>query len=48
MSLEALTGLAAARMAGAAAGITSVCSAHPLVLRAALRAGAETGAPVLI
>lgn len=48
MSLEALTGLAAERVAGTAAGITSVCSAHPLVLRAALRAGAETGTPVLI
>lgn len=48
MSLQALTGLAAERVAGAAAGITSVCSAHPLVLRAALRAGAETGSPVLI
>lgn len=29
-------------------GITSVCSAHPLVLRAALRHGAQTGGPVLI
>lgn len=48
MTLQALTELAPERVAGAAAGITSVCSAHPLVLRAALRAGAETGAPVLI
>ncbi|MFN3525325.1 MAG: class II D-tagatose-bisphosphate aldolase non-catalytic subunit [Paracoccus sp. (in: a-proteobacteria)] len=29
-------------------GITSVCSAHPLVLRAALRHAAQTGLPVLI
>lgn len=29
-------------------GITSVCSAHPLVLRAALRHAAQSGAPVLI
>ena len=34
--------------AGRAQGITSVCSAHPLVLRAALRHGCDTGAPVLI
>ena len=33
---------------GHSVGITSVCSAHPLVLRAALRHGKETGAPVLI
>lgn len=48
MSLQALTDLAAERVAGRPAGITSVCSAHPLVLRAALRAGAEHGQPVLI
>jgi D-tagatose-1,6-bisphosphate aldolase subunit GatZ/KbaZ len=29
-------------------GVTSVCSAHPIVLRAALRHGRETGATVLI
>ncbi|MFC0342024.1 class II D-tagatose-bisphosphate aldolase non-catalytic subunit [Paracoccus niistensis] len=29
-------------------GITSVCSAHPLVLRAALRMAAESGSPALI
>lgn len=33
---------------GTPKGITSVCSAHPLVLRAALRFGRETGAMVLI
>lgn len=48
MSLSALTELAPARAAGQPAGITSVCSAHPLVLRAALRAAAEHGQPVLI
>ena len=30
------------------AGITSVCSAHPLVIEAALRQGAADGSPVLI
>lgn len=39
-----LTGLAARR----GQGIASVCSAHPLVLRAALRAGADTGQAVLV
>lgn len=29
-------------------GITSICSAHPVVLRAALRHGVEMGTPVLI
>ncbi|MGR3660168.1 MAG: class II D-tagatose-bisphosphate aldolase non-catalytic subunit [Paracoccaceae bacterium] len=33
---------------GTPKGITSVCSAHPLVLRAALRHGRDTGATVLI
>lgn len=40
--------LAALRRAGTPRGVTSVCSAHPLVLRAALRHGAQTGARVLI
>ena len=40
--------LAALRRDGQPCGITSVCSAHPLVLRAALLHGRETGAPVLI
>lgn len=44
----ALTDLAALWRAGTPEGIVSVCSAHPLVLRAALRHGAETGAAVLI
>ena len=33
---------------GERAGITSVCSAHPVVIEAALRLGAEDGSPVLI
>lgn len=40
--------LAALRRSGAPRGITSICSAHPVVLRAALRHGTETGATVLI
>lgn len=34
--------------AGSGTGVASICSAHPLVLRAALRHGRETGATVLI
>lgn len=44
----ALTDLAPRYHSGEPAGITSVCSAHPLVLRAALRHGRDTGATVLI
>ncbi|MGI9613259.1 MAG: class II D-tagatose-bisphosphate aldolase non-catalytic subunit [Acidimicrobiales bacterium] len=40
--------LADLRRAGTPRGVTSVCSAHPVVLRAALRHGAATGATVLI
>ncbi|WP_299819882.1 D-tagatose-bisphosphate aldolase, class II, non-catalytic subunit [uncultured Jannaschia sp.] len=43
-----LEDLARHRRAGRPAGIVSVCSAHPLVLRATLRHGRESGAPVLI
>jgi D-tagatose-1,6-bisphosphate aldolase subunit GatZ/KbaZ len=43
-----LTGLAAARREGRPYGIASVCSAHPVVLRAALRRAAKSGGPVLI
>ncbi|CAK7257287.1 MULTISPECIES: D-tagatose-bisphosphate aldolase, class II, non-catalytic subunit [unclassified Shinella] len=43
-----LTGLAAARRAGRPYGIASVCSAHPTVLRAALRRAAKGEGPVLI
>ncbi|EYR77861.1 D-tagatose-bisphosphate aldolase, class II, non-catalytic subunit [Shinella sp. 838] len=44
----ALEELAVLRRQGTPKGITSVCSAHPLVLRAALRHGAKTGRSVLI
>jgi D-tagatose 6-phosphate 4-epimerase len=40
--------LARLRRDGTPRGITSVCSAHPVVLRAALRFGRATGATVLI
>lgn len=43
--MSALADLAARR---GRSGITSVCSAHPLVLRAALRLAAESGRPALI
>src|SRR4051794_28545729 len=40
--------LASSHRAGTPVGICSVCSAHPIVLRAVLRHGRETGARVLI
>jgi D-tagatose-1,6-bisphosphate aldolase subunit GatZ/KbaZ len=40
--------LVARHRAGSPEGITSVCSAHPLVLRAALRQAIADGTPVLI
>ena len=40
--------LVSCRIDGTPRGITSVCSAHPVVLRAALRRGAQIGATVLI
>ena len=40
--------LAALRAHGTPRGITSVCSAHPLVIRAALRHGRDSGATALI
>ncbi|OCJ61975.1 D-tagatose-bisphosphate aldolase, class II, non-catalytic subunit [Agrobacterium tumefaciens] len=43
-----LENLAAARRAGKLAGITSVCSAHPVVLRAAIRRAAAGQTAVLI
>lgn len=43
-----LDDLAARVHAGRPRGITSVCSAHPIVIRAALRHGRSTGATVLI
>lgn len=47
MGFDLLT-MAADRRAGRARGLTSVCSAHPLVLRAALRHAAAHRSPVLI
>lgn len=44
----ALDQLARFRREGRPRGITSVCSAHPVVIRAALRHGRQTGATVLI
>lgn len=46
--MQVLTTLAEAHRKGLPLGITSVCSAHPVVLRAALRRGAAHGTPVLI
>lgn len=43
-----LLSLAATRRAGRALGITSVCSAHPVVIEAAFRHGRATDRPVLI
>lgn len=43
-----LADLPARHARGERAGITSVCSAHPTVIEAALRLGAEDDAPVLI
>lgn len=43
-----LTQLADLKRRGTPRGIVSVCSAHPVVLRAALRRGRESGATVLI
>lgn len=43
-----LVELAALRQQGTPKGVTSVCSAHPIVLRAALRQGRDTGNTVLI
>jgi D-tagatose-1,6-bisphosphate aldolase subunit GatZ/KbaZ len=43
-----LTDLATAFHSGTPRGITSVCSAHPVVIEAALRLARETGRPVLV
>jgi D-tagatose-bisphosphate aldolase class II non-catalytic subunit len=45
---DILDRLASERRAGRILGVTSVCSAHPLVLRAALDRGRRTKTPVLI
>jgi D-tagatose-1,6-bisphosphate aldolase subunit GatZ/KbaZ len=46
--MSLLNQLAGDYQAGRVRGITSVCSAHPAVIRATLREGARTGATVLI
>lgn len=48
MTTASLLGLAAARRAGRPVGITSVCSAHPMVIGAALALGRAGGKSVLI
>jgi D-tagatose 6-phosphate 4-epimerase len=48
MSAEILASLVTARAAGRPFGITSVCSAHPLVIEAALVQASEDGGPALI
>ena len=48
MALIQLTDLARLQRAGTPHGIASVCSAHPMVLRAALQHGRDTGSLVLI
>jgi len=48
MSTDALTGLVAARDAGVPRGITSVCSAHELVIEAALLQAAQDGTEALV
>ncbi|MBZ9682531.1 MULTISPECIES: D-tagatose-bisphosphate aldolase, class II, non-catalytic subunit [unclassified Mesorhizobium] len=45
---DRLAGIATRRAAGERCGITSICSAHPLVVEAALRHGKARGADVLI
>ncbi|MBX3567177.1 MAG: D-tagatose-bisphosphate aldolase, class II, non-catalytic subunit [Rhizobiaceae bacterium] len=45
---DILSRLAAARRAGTPEGITSVCSAHPLVIRAAARHAAKHGGAMLV
>jgi D-tagatose-1,6-bisphosphate aldolase subunit GatZ/KbaZ len=48
VSTRTLTDLPLRHARGDRGGITSVCSAHPLVIEAALRLGREDGSPVLI
>ena len=48
MTTATLLALRPARQRGQATGITSVCSAHPQVIAAALALGRTTGKPVLI
>lgn len=46
--MEALRRIAAANRAGGARGLTSVCSAHPLVIEACADQAAEDGSPLLV
>ena len=46
--MSVLLDLVAARRAGTPRGITSVCSAHPVVIETTLAHGRDLGAPVLI
>ena len=46
--MNLLTDLAASRRRGSPKGITSVCSAHPLVIRAAARNAAKYSDTLLI
>ena len=46
--MNELDRIVAAQKAGQPRGLASVCSAHPIVLHAALRHGRDTGATVLI
>ena len=48
MSTAALLALAPARKSGQVLGIPSICSAHPVVIAAALAMGRSRGTPVLI
>jgi D-tagatose-bisphosphate aldolase class II non-catalytic subunit len=48
MRADFLMEMAVRRREGARTGITSVCSAHPVVLEAALREAQRTGVPALI
>jgi D-tagatose-bisphosphate aldolase class II non-catalytic subunit len=48
MSMNVLTELPRRHASGERVGLTSVCSAHPLVIEAALRLGKEDGSAVLI
>ncbi|MGI4746172.1 MAG: class II D-tagatose-bisphosphate aldolase non-catalytic subunit, partial [Janthinobacterium lividum] len=48
MSIDTLKRLATDRAAGRFPGITSVCSAHPLVIEAALLQAQEDGTEALI
>ncbi|WP_131195984.1 D-tagatose-bisphosphate aldolase, class II, non-catalytic subunit [Lichenihabitans psoromatis] len=48
MNHNRIADLPAQRRAGSRSGITSVCTAHPTVIEAALRFGQAQGAPVLI